>query len=121
MAESPITPAIVAEHGLSTEEYQRVLHCPAPDVLGAFGAAWSPEAGRHDFFLIYVPEDRLSIAGPLAVELAKRRLSVAFSEYEVASRDELDSRRPSPLESVAFRPDADVHRPLSEFLVHGAS
>lgn len=72
-------------------EYQRVLHCPAPDVLRAFGATWSPEAGRRDFFLIYVPEDRLSIAGPLAVELAKRRLSVAFSEYEVASRDELDA------------------------------
>lgn len=43
----------------------------------------------HDLFLIYVPEDRLPIAAPLAIELAKRRVSVAFAEYEVASSADL--------------------------------
>ena len=49
------------------------------------------DAEPRDLFLIYVPEDRLSIAGPLAVELAKRRVNVAFSEYEAATREELDA------------------------------
>ena len=39
----------------------------------------------RDLFLIYVPEDRLPIAAPLAVELTKRRVSVAFADYEVAT------------------------------------
>lgn len=43
----------------------------------------------RDLFLIYVPADRLPIAAPLAIELTKRRVSVAFSEYEVSSADEL--------------------------------
>ena len=37
----------------------------------------------RDLFVIYVPEDRLPIAAPLAIELTKRRVSVAFAEYEV--------------------------------------
>jgi phosphoribosylformylglycinamidine synthase subunit PurL len=45
MAESPITPEIVAEHGLSPEEYQRVLHAlgRAPNLteLGIFSVMWS--------------------------------------------------------------------------------
>ena len=40
---------------------------------------------RRDLFLIYAPEDRLPIAAPLAVELTKRRVTVAFSEYELAT------------------------------------
>ena len=48
-----------------------------------------PPVERRDLFLIYVPADRLSIAAPLAVELTKRRVSVAFSEYEVATSDDL--------------------------------
>jgi len=48
-----------------------------------------PPIERRDLFLVYVPADRLPIAAPLAIELTKRRVSVAFSEYEVASADEL--------------------------------
>ena len=48
-----------------------------------------PPTAPRDLFLIYVPADRLPIAAPLAIELTKRRVSVAFSEYEVASPDEL--------------------------------
>jgi hypothetical protein len=39
----------------------------------------------RDLFLIHVPEDRLPIAAPLAIELTKRRMSVAFADYEVAT------------------------------------
>jgi phosphoribosylformylglycinamidine synthase II len=45
MAESPITPAIVAEHGLSPQEYERVLHAlgrePNRTELGIFSVMWS--------------------------------------------------------------------------------
>ena len=41
-----------------------------------------------DLFLVYSPQDRLPLAAPLAVELAKRRVSVAFAGYEVATADE---------------------------------
>lgn len=46
------------------------------------------EVVARDLFLIYVPEDRLPIAAPLAIELTKRRLSVAFADYEVATASE---------------------------------
>ena len=42
----------------------------------------------RDLFLMYVPEDRLTIAAPLAIELTKRRMSVAFADYEVATASE---------------------------------
>jgi hypothetical protein len=48
-----------------------------------------PPVERRDVFLIYVPADRLPMAAPLAIELSKRRVTVAFSEYEVASPDQL--------------------------------
>jgi hypothetical protein len=48
-----------------------------------------PPVEPRDVFLVYVPEDRLSIAAPLAVELTKRRVSVAFANYEVATVEEL--------------------------------
>ncbi len=35
----------------------------------------APHIEPRDLFLIYVPEDRLPIAAPLAVELTKRRVS----------------------------------------------
>ncbi|HWH17537.1 MAG TPA: phosphoribosylformylglycinamidine synthase subunit PurL [Allosphingosinicella sp.] len=45
MSESPITPDIVAEHGLSPEEYERVLHAmgrePNLTELGIFSVMWS--------------------------------------------------------------------------------
>ena len=45
MAESPITPKTVAQHGLSPEEYERVLHAlgrePNLTELGIFSVMWS--------------------------------------------------------------------------------
>ena len=45
MTESPITPEVVAEHGLSPEEYERVLHAlgrvPNLTELGIFSVMWS--------------------------------------------------------------------------------
>ncbi len=52
-------------------------------------SAGTRETERRDLFLVYVPEDRLPLAAPLAIELTKRRVSVAFSEYEVGSQEEL--------------------------------
>ena len=49
----------------------------------------SPIVESRDLFLVYLPEDRLPVAAPLAVELAKRRISVAFSDYEIATREQL--------------------------------
>jgi hypothetical protein len=73
-------------------EFERLLghEVPVGDILARIGANQTITDPR-DCFLLFVPEDRLSIAGPLAVELAKRRVSVAFSEYEVASREELEA------------------------------
>jgi hypothetical protein len=45
----------------------------------------TPDIEPRDLFLIYVPEDRLPVAAPLAVELTKRRVSVAFADFEVAT------------------------------------
>jgi hypothetical protein len=72
-------------------EFERLLgrDVPVREIVARIGKNRAEQAPR-DCFLIYVPEDRLSIAGPLAVELTKRRVSVAFSEYEVASRHDLD-------------------------------
>jgi hypothetical protein len=54
-------------------------------------AARKPNTEPRDLFLVFVPEDRLSIAAPLAIDLVKRRLSVAFSEYEVSTAREFES------------------------------
>jgi hypothetical protein len=51
-------------------------------------ASRAPHIEPRDLFLIYVPEDRLPIAAPLAVELTKRRVSVALAEYEVATAEQ---------------------------------
>jgi hypothetical protein len=48
-------------------------------------ASRTPDIEPRDLFLIYVPEDRLPVAAPLAVDLTKRRVSVAFADFEVAS------------------------------------
>ena len=39
----------------------------------------------RDLFLVYAPEDRLPIAAPPAIELPKRRVSVAFADFEVTT------------------------------------
>lgn len=49
----------------------------------------TPDIDSRDLFLVYAPEDRLPVAAPLAIELTKRRLSVAFAEYEVATPQQL--------------------------------
>jgi hypothetical protein len=48
-------------------------------------ASRTPGIEPRDLFLVYVPEDRLPVAAPLAVELTKRRVSVAFADFEVAT------------------------------------
>jgi hypothetical protein len=68
----------------------------ATRILATAGTAPRVREPR-DLFLLYVPEDRLPIAAPFAIELAKRRVSVAFSEYEVASAGELEARQRSGL------------------------
>ena len=71
----------------------------------------SAEIEARDLFLIYVPEDRLPIAAPLAIELTKRRVSVAFADYEVATASEFAAavsrgaathRRGAVLRTAAF-------------------
>ncbi|HUP40230.1 MAG TPA: hypothetical protein VM115_08940 [Vicinamibacterales bacterium] len=52
-------------------------------------ASRTPHIVRRDVFLVHVPEDRLPVAAPLAVELTKRRVSVAFAEYEVETAERL--------------------------------
>jgi hypothetical protein len=53
-------------------------------ILSSIGDGVAAAVDRRDLFIVYVPEDRLPMAAPLAVELSKRRIAVAFSEYEVA-------------------------------------
>ena len=48
-----------------------------------------PDIATRDLFLVYAPEDRLPLAAPLAIELTKRRVSVAFADYEVATAEQL--------------------------------
>jgi hypothetical protein len=52
-------------------------------------ASCTPDIEPRDLFLVYAPEDRLPVAAPLAIELTKRRVSVAFADYEVASAQQL--------------------------------
>jgi hypothetical protein len=48
-------------------------------------ASRTPGIEPRDLFLVYVAQDRLPVAAPLAVELTKRRVSVAFADFEVAT------------------------------------
>jgi hypothetical protein len=59
------------------------------EILEAIGKHTVREREARDLFLMYVPEDRLPVAAPIAIELTKRRFSVAFSEYEVATSDQM--------------------------------
>jgi hypothetical protein len=69
----------------------------ATEILSDIGKHRSPDTGR-DLFLLYVPEDRLPLAAPLAIELTKRRFTVAFSDYEVDTPDQMLQRREQGLE-----------------------
>src|SRR4029079_821284 len=71
-------------------EFERRLGVSATQALQCFGYVGT-DAVPKDVFLVYAPEDRLPRAAPLAVELTKRGISVAFSDFEAASREELDA------------------------------
>ena len=52
-------------------------------------ASRTPNIEPRDLFLVYKPEDRLPVAAQLAVELTKRRVSVAFADFEVTTSAQL--------------------------------
>jgi len=90
-------------------EYTRILdqlpHAfDRTEVLASSRAILAATASRtsridaRDLFLVYAPEDRLPVAAPLAIELTKRQVSVAFAEYEVTSSDELNAAAQHGLE-----------------------
>ncbi|MCM3878924.1 MAG: hypothetical protein ND807_02340 [Vicinamibacterales bacterium] len=58
-------------------------------ILDGIGKDRPTDTGTRDLFLMYVPEDRLPVAAPIAIELTKRRFTVAFSDYEVATGVEM--------------------------------
>ena len=60
----------------------------ATPIIGRVAQRTAPVEPR-DLFLVYVPEDRLPVAALLAVELVKRRISVAVADYEVATGGQL--------------------------------
>ena len=59
------------------------------EILEAIARNTPRDDKPRDVFLMYAPQDRLPIAAPLAIELTKRRVTVAFSDYEVATCDQL--------------------------------
>jgi hypothetical protein len=59
-------------------------------ILASIGTR-ARQVPARDLFLIYAPPDRLPLAAPLAIELEKRRVSVAFAGYEVASAAEFST------------------------------
>ena len=69
--------------------FDRELASASAAEIIRMGASHPRPFERCDLFLVYVPEDRLPIAAPLAIELTKRRVTVAFAGFEVASADEL--------------------------------
>ncbi len=75
--------------GQMPQDFDRGAVTSAADTLIGRVAARAPVVEARDLFLVYVPEDRLPLAAPLAVELAKRRVSVALAEYEVATSEQL--------------------------------
>ena len=92
------------------QQFDRAAAKSAGDALFS-GLTHKADIDARDLFLIYVPEDRLPVAAPLAIELTKRRVSVAFADYEVATASELTSavtrgsalhRRGAVLHTAAF-------------------
>ena len=90
------------------------------------GISGNPHMEPRDLFLVFMSEDRLSIAAPLAIDLVKRGVSVAFSQYEVTTAEEFDAavrsglthhRAGAVLWTSAFdRAKWDVHLPDTERL-----
>ena len=100
LADDMRTPAeasdwLIAELTATIDRLPQSFDRPAAKAAGAAMlarlAARTPAIESRDLFLIYVPEDRLAIAAPLAIELSKRRVSVAFADYEVATAEQLSA------------------------------
>ena len=84
---------LIAEFGTTVDRLPQPLDREAALSAGAAVlaqvASRTSNAERRDLFLVYVPEDRLPIAAPLAVELTKRRVKVALADFEVETPEEL--------------------------------
>jgi hypothetical protein len=59
------------------------------DILRSLWPDRTSDTTPRDLFVMYLPEDRLPLAAPLAIELTKRRFTVAFSDYEIDSPEEM--------------------------------
>jgi hypothetical protein len=84
-------------------------------ILADIGTHSSTDIEVRDLFIMYVAEDRLPIAAPLAIELTKRRFTVAFSEYEIATIEQMTER----LDCGASRHRAGILLVTPEFLRKG--
>jgi hypothetical protein len=62
------------------------------ELLDDLGKHQGTDIEPRDLFMMYVPEDRLPIAAPLAIELTKRRFTVAFSDFEIATSEQMNER-----------------------------
>ena len=86
---------LAAEFNATIDRLPRSIDRDAAKSAGAAILARMARQARqvltHDLFLVYAPQDRLPLAAPLAIELTKRRVSVAFAGYEVATADELST------------------------------
>ena len=84
---------LIDEYGRTIDRLRQPFDAEAARDYAGRAIAGLGEEGRRieqrDLFVIYVPEDRLPIAAPLAIALTKRRFSVAFSEFEVSTPEEL--------------------------------
>ena len=87
----------------------------AVEILADIGKRSSADIEPRDLFVMYVPEDRLPVAAPLAIELTKRRFTVAFSEYEIATMEQMAER----LDSGVSRHRAGILLVTPEFLRKG--
>ena len=87
----------------------------AVEILADIGTRAPADIEPRDLFVMYVPEDRLPIAAPLAIELTKRRFTVAFSEYEIATIEQMTEG----LDRGASRHRAGILLVTPEFLRRG--
>jgi hypothetical protein len=87
----------------------------AVEILADIGTHSPADIEPRDLFVMYVPEDRLPVAAPLAIELTKRRFTVAFSEYEIATIEQMTER----LDCGVSRHRAGILLVTSEFLRKG--
>lgn len=87
----------------------------AMEILAGIATQTPADIDRRDVFIMYVAEDRLPVAAPLAIELTKRRFTVAFSEYEIATIEQMTAG----LDAGASRHRAGILVVTPEFLRKG--